>query len=463
MKWIVLSLFILLGGHALADHPNLYLTPQDIERGKKNIERYAWAKEFFDGMKTEADKWAVKSEDEIRGLVPQPKALFAYGFSGCPTCGVTWTTWGNGGLCDFALPGKVKCTSCGRIFPDAEYPDPGDGWLDPKTGRRHYFVAQYNAFVAQRLTLDVPANLSNAYAITGDEKYARTAAVVFDALAKIYPTCTVGSIDYPNHPGGRFERTQYQVARVLVLLANDYDLIYNSPALDAPSQAGEATIRKSIEERIFKNGAAYCFEQGNSGRYGLTNGEADYVRGVLAVGLFLGIQEYVDWALEGPYSVFNFLENNLHHDGQYYETSVGYSQHALNLYIDMAEMLANYRSPKYPNGINLYTHPKLSKALVQGQLDVICAGHSPRFGDSGPDVKELGEGNPYLPYMHLMAERLYRRTDDKAHWARVMNQICGGKVEEWRTNAPAFKVWLMYHVEPLAGHGQMVKWSNVKP
>lgn len=32
MKRILLLLIIVLGGNALADHPSLYLTPQDIER-----------------------------------------------------------------------------------------------------------------------------------------------------------------------------------------------------------------------------------------------------------------------------------------------------------------------------------------------------------------------------------------------------------------------------------------------
>ena len=448
-------------------HPHLYLTQADIARAKLNLERYPWARAYFDIVKDRADKWTTKPDDEIRATVPPPESLFAYGFSGCPICGVSWPLWGVGGICSFDQPGKVTCPGCKRVFPDAEHPDDGKGWHDPKSGRQYYFVGCYNSFVAQTMTLTTLDDLSTSYALTGDEKYARAAAIMFDALAKIYPTCTIGSIDYPNHPGGRFERTQYQVARVLVFFARYYDLLYDSHSMDAPSQAGEATIRRSIEERILKNAAAFCFEQGNSGHYGLTNGEADFVRGVMCVGLVLDIPSYTEWCLSGPYSIFNFLENNLHHDGQYYETSDMYSSHALGLYRDMAEMLINYRDEKYPNGINLYEHPKFSKALVQAGLDVLCAGHVPRYGDSGPDVSKLAATGADLSLARMNAEHMYARVtspEEKAHWAETLNKMCNGNVETVRNTPSAyFKGWLLYHAEPLRANPQSAirnpKWT----
>ena len=435
-------------------HPCLYLTPQDIERGKRNITQYAWARETADQIKAEADKWASMPETTLRSLLPSERAIFAYGFTSCPECNKPWPWWGASGVCDINRPRTVKCPGCGTVYPNDRYPDNGQGWRDEKSGKTHWFIGVYNSYIAQTITLTALDALSNAYALTGDEKYARAATVLFDSLAQIYPTCTTGSIDYPNAPGGRLERTQYQVARVLVHLARYYDLIYHSPALDAPSQAGEATIRASIEERILKDGGRYCYEQADKGYCGLTNGQADYVRGVLVVGLLLDMERYVDWSLTGPFCVFNFLENNLHHDGQYYETSVGYSQHALNLYVDMAEMLANHRSPQHPNGINLYDHPKLSRALVQGELDILCAGHAPRFGDWGPDVKKLTK-EPDLTLVQSRAERLFRRTgspERRAYWAGVLNDLYKGNVEEGRAEMlPGHKAWLLYHAEPAPG------------
>lgn len=431
-------------------HPYLYITASDVERAKSNIERYTWARKVFDTIISEADKWASLSDAELRERVPPPGSIYAYGFSSCPECHVSWPWWGAGGICDFSRPLKVKCPSCERIFPDERHPDNGEGWVD-NNGKSYYFIGIYNSFAIQAITLRALDVLSNAYILTKDERYAHAASVLLDRIAEAYPTCTIGSIDYPGAPGGRFERTQYQVARVLVHFARYFDLLYDSPAMDAPSATGKASIRKAVEENVLRNGADYCLEQSKTGLYGLTNGQADFTRGVLAVGLVLGDDNYTNWALKGPQNVWNFLENNLDRDGQYFETSTGYADHALNLYIDMAEMLVNYRSPEYPEGINLYEHPKLSKALAYSELDMMCAGHKPRFGDSLPDVVKLeGDSKTFEPLSFMRVEYLYRRASSqkaKEEWAKLLNKMSNGDVEAARASLPN-KTWLLFHAEP---------------
>lgn len=454
MLFITGVLSVLLAASVLAarEHPSLYLTQKDIERARLNIDRYPWAEALWDNIRAEADEWAGKSPEELRALIPPQGAKYAYGFAGCPVCRSVWTLWGNGGICDFGKPGKVTCPKCDRTFPDEAHPDSGDGWKDPSDGKMYYFIGCYNSYVAQTITLKALDVLSNAYAITGDEKYARAAAALFDALAYVYPTCTTGSIDYPNAPGGRFERTQYQVARVQVFFARYYDLLYNSPSMSQTSAYGDTPVGRHVEANVLRNGAAYCMEQISTGRYGLTNGAADYLRCILAAGLLLDIAEYVDYGLNGPYSIFNFLGNNLDRDGQYYETSAGYSGHALNLYMDTAEMLANYRSDKHPGGINLYSHPKLSRALVYSHLDILCAGHQPRYGDWAPDTAKF-ETEPFCTSAYVGAERLYRRADteeSRRKWAAMLNEVCSGDVEAVRVNGPKYLGnWLLYHADPV--------------
>ncbi|MBP6963291.1 MAG: heparinase II/III family protein [Armatimonadetes bacterium] len=437
---------------AAQEHPGLYLTRTDIERARLNIERFPWAKATFDGIKAEADKWTAMSPEELRALIPPQKAEYAYGFAGCPECHSAWTLWGNGGICDFSKPRSVTCPKCKRTFPDEVHPDGGDGWKDPADGKMYYFVGCYNSYVAQTITLRALDALSNAYAITGDEKYARSAAALFDALAYVYPTCTTGSIDYPGAPGGRFERTLYQVARVQVFFARYYDLLYNSPAMSLKSAYGDIPIGQHVEDNILRNGSAYCMEHLRTGKNGLTNGAADFLRGVVCVGLVLGIPEYIAYSLSGPYCIFNFLGNNLDRDGQYYETSAGYSSHALNLYVDMAEMLINHRSEKHPKGINLYEHPKLSRAIVYSHLDILCAGHSPRYGDWAPDTTKL-ETDGFSVEAYAGAERLFRRAqtpEARMKWASILNSLCPDGVELVRTDGPAFlRTWLLYHGEPV--------------
>ena len=141
-----------------------------------------------------------------------------------------------------------------------------------------------------------------AYSLTGDERYAEQCSVILDAIAEIYPTCTKGSWDYPSSPpSGRLARPWYQAARVLAPIVDDVDQIWNSPAMLEPSVVEGMTRRENIVTNMLKDGAWYCYVESLKG--GLNNGEADYIRGSLAVGCLLGMDEYVDWAVDGPYGI----------------------------------------------------------------------------------------------------------------------------------------------------------------
>lgn len=436
---------------AAADHPKVYETPADVARAKLNAARFRWAADFVAGQRARADAWAKMSDEQLRATVPPIGSVFAYGFPGCPACGAGWPTWGSG-MASFDNPGHVTCPSCKRTFPDANYPDSGTGWRDPKTGKTYYLVGCYNAWAAGEITLRGLRALATSYAVTRDPKYAHAAAVLFDALADLYPTSTVGSIDYPDGAAnsGRLERPQYQVARVLVYLVDYLDLFYDSPEFAAPSASGKGSIREHVEQDIIRNGGKYCYDMAVSGRMGLTNGQADYVRGALAAGIMLDEMPWIDCALNGPYSIYNFLDNCLDRDGQYYETSLGYSEHALLLYNDIAQMLANLRTPEHPNGINLYDHAKLRKAFFASFFDLDCFGHMPRFGDWGPDIEALKSYTAFIhtPYVFTECGYRYSTGDARSYWAAARDFVCGGDVEARRA-ASTWKNWLVFNAEPV--------------
>ncbi len=453
---------------ASAAHPHLYHTPDDIERARLNVQRFGWAKDYFAEIRQSADKWAAKPEEQLRALVPPPGSRFAYGFSGCPECGANWPWWGQGGVASFDSPGKATCPSCKRIFPDADHPDNGDGWKSPKDAKTYYFIGCYNSFAAQQVTMVILHDLALAYAITGEGRYSRAAAVVFDALADTYPTTTEGSADYPSNPNyGRLERPQYQVARVLVHLADYLDLLYESPEFAAPSRSGKGSVREHIEESIIRDGGKFNYDQAVKGYAGLTNGQADYVRGALAAGLMLGVKEWVDCGVTGPYRLESFLDNCLDRDGHYYETSVGYTEHALYLYVDMAEMLYHMRTPEYPDGIDFYEHPRFQQALVQAGIDWNVFGHYPRFGDWAPDCSVVRSDDrfSFSPYVH--SEVLVARSkndEDRRRWASARDWICEGDVESRRAGKllGTWREWFLFNAEPVeAGAAEQRKPRSV--
>ena len=435
-------------------HPTVFMRPRDVQAARANVARLPWAKTVAERLVAQADEWAAREDVWLRSVVPGPGAAFAYGFTGCPICGASWGRWGTA-KATWDNPGHVTCAN-GHVLPDADHPDPGAGWQGPD-GRLHYFVGSYNAWVVETLTFQALDSLVAAFTLTGNEKYAAKASVILDALAAVYPTCDKGSWDYPSiPPSGRFNRPWYQVARVLIHYTDQYDQLWSSPALGQPSIVAARTRRQNIEENLLRNGAAYCHRESQKG--GLTNGEADYLRGALAVGVCLGLPEYVTWATDGPFGIRSLAENNLDRDGGYYETSPMYATSAQGLYFTFLEPLFNYRGGPYPAGLNLWETPKLRRYFELHNLRQTLAGHTPSYGDTPPDLKSYPPPEPAFNGPDYDAlERLVARSSDPDVGA-MLSWIAGGDVDKLRAGSPSplgpldaalsLPRWLIFHGKP---------------
>lgn len=427
-------------------HPTVYVTSATAQTARRNMREHAWARKVADNITSEARWWLNKPDDWILKQVPGPGACYAYGFSGCPICGGSLGIWASAKAA-FEDPGHVLCSN-GHRLPDKDHPDSGTGYRG-KDGRVHYFVGSYNAWVMERLTFGGLNSLSNAYFITGDETYARKAAMLLDAIANVYPDCDIGSWDYPEeHNTGRFHRPQYQVARVLIYYVGDYDMLYNSPALDEPSIRKGMTRRQNIEENLLRNGGKYCMDQSQRGA--LHNGEADYLRGVLAVGVCLGIDEWVRWPVKGPFGIMSMLENNLGRDGTYYEAASGYSDHARHLYVTFAEPLLNYRGPVFPNGFNLYQHPKFAGYMRLHNLKTNVTGLPAVYGDQAPMARGFKQTDrPFDRSDYMCLEHLYSAATtgaEREELAGLLLWMAEGNVDKVR-QSPLDPVWLLCHAE----------------
>ena len=435
--------------HGRPEHPTVYLSKADIEQARLSRERYAWAMAAAEKLLAEADRWAAKSDDDLVKLIPPPASCFAYGFTGCPVCGSPFADrWGAGGVASLDDPGFVKCPK-GHRLPDTDHPDAGDGWTD-KDGKKFYFVGTYNSFVIDTLTTAL-TRLVHAYALTGDARYAHKAAVVLDNLARIYPTCTKGSWDYPsNPPRGRFNRPWYQVARMLVFYVDDYDILMSGNELDQPSSVAGLTRRQNIEQNMLLDGAKFCHEMSVT-EPSLTNGMADYIRGQLAVGAAMGIPEYIAWGVDGPYGIRAMLANNVDRDGQYYETSSLYSDHARNLYCDMAEILQRYTDAAHPDGIELVKDPAFLSYNVLGRTRVSAAGLEPNLGDDGPKPKHIATTRAVDPYDFRQLEHVRALNADPALATRLdaaLGAAVGGDIDDARASSKDGE-WLLFHAKEL--------------
>ena len=430
------------------DHPCVNITKTDLERARERVKRFEWARMEQDRILEAAEPWLEHNDSYWLSFLPPPGACYAYGFTGCPICGGKTGQWASA-YCSWEEPNRVRCVH-GHLLPDAEHPDEGVGYKAPD-GRMHYFVGQFNAWVTEQWTLKALPSLSQAYALTGEERYAERGVLLLDALASIYTESTSGSWDYPsNPPSGRFARPWYQVARTLVKYVDQYDLLYPSSSLEEPSLRPGMTRRENIETFLLLDGARYCYEKSFSGA--LHNGHADYLRGALAVGCLMDIPEYVRIAVEGPFSIHTMLSNNIDRDGRYYETALGYAIHARNLYLTFADPLFNLKSEAFPEGINLYDDPSFEACLLLPDLQVQLAGRQPNFGDAGPDVA-------YKPFPkqsfskidYAFLERLYARTsssEKRKIFAQTLSWLCQGDVPAQRAES-SVRNWLLWHARDL--------------
>lgn len=423
-------------------HPCINITANDVVDAKKRITSYDWAKKNYESIIKAANIWLKETDQYWLKFLPEKGAAYAYGFTGCPICGSPTGTWGDAN-CSWDNPGHVKCAK-GHVLPDAEHPDNGKGYKAPD-GRTHYFIGQFNAWVTEQWR-SVPYIMGQAYLLTGDERYAERGLMFLDAMASIYKESTTGSWDYPDpKPSGRLARPLYQVARSLVIYADSYDFLYNSPAAEKPSLRSGMSRRKNIEENMLLDGGYYCYT--HSGKGYLTNGQADYMRGALAVGCLLDIPEYIDAAVNGTFSINVMLANNIDRDGRYYETSEGYAMHARNLYLTYAEALLNLRNKEFPHGLNLYDDPRVQATITLPDLRFQLAGRRPNYGDCAP---EPGYLNPKKPLFsdadYEFMERLFAKTSDKnkkREYCLILNYLAKDSLEQLR-NKFNFD-WLLWH------------------
>jgi hypothetical protein len=175
---------------------------------RSNIEKYDWAKTQRDAIIREADKWSAYSDARLQTLVPPPQVPRSYliNMTECPVHGLEAR---KGGLykwkIDFDRPWKVICPAGGEEYPSNDFgaylasgmkdrslltgdtADDGWGWTKPGTKSKYCFVAYYAMWSARNFLHPALENLSRAYLITGDPRYAHKCSLLLWQLAQYYP------------------------------------------------------------------------------------------------------------------------------------------------------------------------------------------------------------------------------------------------------------------------------------
>ncbi|HNR68394.1 MAG TPA: heparinase II/III family protein [bacterium] len=207
---------------------SVFFSPDVLQQVQEQANRDEWAGRIKTNAVQKAEPWLSFSDDDLWNLMfgPEPfrsHMVWSDGF--CPACGkdVRMYAW----IIDpFAHPWKVQCPHCQTLFPtndfqafyrsgldrhgvfhadsadrallyNTDHPDPldplhtfgvddGDGFV--QNGNRWRFVGAYLLYGQwKKLIVEGIHNLSAAYVLSGDPRYAHKAAILLDRVADLYP------------------------------------------------------------------------------------------------------------------------------------------------------------------------------------------------------------------------------------------------------------------------------------
>jgi hypothetical protein len=385
---------------------------KDVKIARENIEKHPEAKAVRDNIVAAADKWIEWSDEDLRKLLTSARVPRAFDLNvhGCPVHGAE--VFNKGGAYPWKLdpkhPLKVTCPVGGETYPSndyeayansgfdpalkknwsGDYVDDGWGWVDPKNGERYWFVAYANQWNWYRTIDPAMLNLSRAYLLTGDKRYAHKAAVMLVRLAEVYP-----SMDYADQSRyGMMLKMQGGIYPGKVLYhtwesffardaAEAYDNIWDSIDGDAALQKlyGKtgAELRGFVEANFLEDAVDAYFANKIEGNFGMHQTALLYI---LLARQNMDTKKYSHLLVDEPgkdtshtglrYALYNMVWR----DGAPLE-SPGYNMLWLENFAVLGELLKK-------GGTDLFADPKM-KLVFDSPLDMTNIGlQTPALGDS---------------------------------------------------------------------------------
>ncbi len=437
---------------------------EDHKRGLANVASRPWARKIAEKIIKDADYWLNQDDAYLRSLVPEgnPRALCPQFEKGCPIHGGARMSFDT----TLETPYRWRCKKGGEWWYDGvsvvnpgtgksvTVHDSGSGWLAPpgftNAGRIYYFVAAYRYYLLGKLFLspyepDSGASkyqggtpivqISLAYALTGDKRYAHKAGVLLTRMADLYPHYD-GGVEGPTQRqdgpiGETFERFLIQN----VILA--CDLVWDG--LDVSDQ-------QHIQRELL--GAFYVYVHrlmpyfdGDSLMYEMT--------GLAGLAGILGNPELAQEALESDTGLRVLLTNSWFRDGKFIYDSAGYNVGNAQTALLTAEWLQGLSfPPKYPKPIDLYNAPDYRMSTFFDFIQNIdCDGRPPQIGDIGGARTKILRTTP--PYSGDDERALLRVPSAHDIYAARLQAASNGDLERYRENQMD-NWWLLFHAgDPL--------------
>ena len=470
-----------------------------------NAKKYDWVREEQQRAIGAAEPWVKRADDDLWAMVPAqelPRTIYTNRgviYKGqnpyCPGCGEAaprkyGRTWWK---LDDSRPWKVQCKHCKKTYPkndfgafytsaldvhglfrrklgdrsllvNTDHPDAADplhkryvddgyGMLDGQ-GKRHDVIAYY-CFRRWRQIQSGVLDLANAYALTGEPRYAHKAAVLLDRIADVYP-----EMDYmPMHKAG-FQHSQGGSGQgriegciwetfVTQRFARSYDLIFDGIRDDKElvtfcsekakrhrlgEKGSTAAICKHIQNHLLIEGLGSVKDGRIAGNTGMTHCSL----AVLAIALDdpTLTPQWLDWLFDpgfpGDYTkrkdpVPWVLTDGLDRDGMGGENG-GYGLIWTRRMQELVGILTAY--PEYTKHDLIANYPKLKQSFfVQSRLNVLDA-MMPNTGDSGAVGYwgRQGQASTYVYAYRLYRDRRFANLAWREHTAHESSLRCSDDI-----------------------------------
>jgi hypothetical protein len=210
------NIVVMLLTLASAQVERTWYTPQRIATARDNVERYEWAQtqrdriithgdtiRYYIGPEyTAADTFVELTDEQLWLLQPTTELPRTYDLREnralCPVHGdkvKAYHVWCPWNIDPINHPYQIQCMMGKEWYPSNKYhegdmtsgdfPDDGSGCV--VNGERYHFLKEYAHMVYGSVVVPTLNSLSQAYLLSGDERYGRKGAILMARLATQYP------------------------------------------------------------------------------------------------------------------------------------------------------------------------------------------------------------------------------------------------------------------------------------
>ncbi len=191
-------------------HPAATVKSSDVQRARKNVDRYSWARAYRDA-----------TEKRVQGQIPQIDAAFLARmipattpgvphFTPCPACRDQGKPLHPHGQWSWSAqdPDRLTCTVCKTVYPNERYAETvtlkaryGGGQTFTYYGGEPFVIFSYatgrpsftGSIRARKVVYmsGLCRSLAEAYALTGKPEYAQATRKILLRFAQVYPNWLV--------------------------------------------------------------------------------------------------------------------------------------------------------------------------------------------------------------------------------------------------------------------------------